>query len=156
MAVAGDPAPQLELDAAVGHLGAIGEVGQGERDPHRHEAELVVQVAADRVLQRLVRARVATARVGPHTRERALALGFSGAWIGNLTALEPYRPLFLGTALLALFFAGRRIFRPAQVCKPGEVCAIPQVRATYKLIFWVVALLVLVALGFPYVMPFFY
>lgn len=85
-----------------------------------------------------------------------VALGFSGAWIGNLTALEPYRPLFLGTALLALFFAGRRIFRPAQVCKPGEVCAIPQVRATYKLIFWVVALLVLVALGFPYVMPFFY
>jgi mercuric ion transport protein len=85
-----------------------------------------------------------------------VALGFSGAWIGNLTALEPYRPLFLGTALLALFFARRRIFRPVQVCKPGEACAIPQVRATYKLIFWVVALLVLVALGFPYVMPFFY
>jgi mercuric ion transport protein len=38
----------------------------------------------------------------------------------------------------------------------GEVCAIPQVRATYKLIFWIVAALVLVALGFPYVMPFFY
>jgi hypothetical protein len=41
-------------------------------------------------------------------------------------------------------------------CKPGEVCAIPQVRTTYKLIFWIVAVLVLVALGFPYVMPFFY
>lgn len=23
-----------------------------------------------------------------------VALGFSGAWIGNLTVLEPYRPLF--------------------------------------------------------------
>ncbi|HCV9856412.1 TPA: mercuric transport protein, partial [Klebsiella pneumoniae] len=44
----------------------------------------------------------------------------------------------------------------AQACKPGEVCAIPQVRATYKLIFWIVAALVLVSLGFPYVMPFFY
>ncbi|MBF6989432.1 mercuric ion transporter MerT [Cupriavidus sp. IK-TO18] len=85
-----------------------------------------------------------------------VALGFSGAWIGNLTALEPYRPLFIGTALVALFLGWRRIFRPAQICKPGEACAIPQVRATYKLIFWVVALLVLVALGFPYVMPFFY
>jgi hypothetical protein len=40
--------------------------------------------------------------------------------------------------------------------QPGEVCAIPQVRTTYKLIFWFVAVLVLVALGFPYVMPFFY
>ncbi|AMR78369.1 MULTISPECIES: mercuric ion transporter MerT [Burkholderiaceae] len=85
-----------------------------------------------------------------------IALGFSGAWIGNLTALEPYRPLFLGTAVLALFVAWRRVLRPAQVCKPGEACAIPRVRATYKLIFWVVALLVLVALGFPYVMPWFY
>ncbi|GCB05264.1 mercuric ion transporter MerT [Ralstonia sp. SET104] len=85
-----------------------------------------------------------------------VALGVSGAWIGNLTALEPYRPIFIGTALVALFFARRRIFRPATACKPGEVCAIPQVRATYKLIFWIVAALVLVALGFPYVLPFFY
>ncbi|ESS14739.1 putative mercuric transport protein [Betaproteobacteria bacterium MOLA814] len=85
-----------------------------------------------------------------------LALGFSGAWIGNLTALEPYRPLFIGTAVIALFFAWRRIYRPAQACKPGDVCAISQVSATYKLIFWVVAALVLVALGFPYVLSLFY
>lgn len=85
-----------------------------------------------------------------------VALGFSGAWIGNLTVLEPYRPIFIGVALVALFFAWRRIFRSPQVCKPGEVCAIPQVRTTYKFIFWSVAALVLVALGFPYVVPFFY
>lgn len=85
-----------------------------------------------------------------------VALGFSGAWISNLTALEPYRPLFISTALVAMFFAWRRIFRPVQECKPGEVCAIPRVRTTYKLIFWIVAMLVIVALGFPYVLPFFY
>lgn len=85
-----------------------------------------------------------------------IALGFSGAWIGNLTALEPYRPIFIGVALLALFLAGRQIFRPVAACKPGELCAIPQVRATYKLTFWIVVVLVLVALGFPYVAPFFY
>lgn len=78
-----------------------------------------------------------------------VALGFSGAWIGNLTALEPYRPIFIGAALMALFFSWRRIYRPATACKPGEVCAIPQVRTTYKLIFWIVAALVVVALGFP-------
>ena len=85
-----------------------------------------------------------------------VALGFSGAWIGNLAVLEPYRPLFIGAALVALFFAYRRIFHPVQVCKPGEVCTIPQVRTTYKLIFWVVIALVLVALAFPYIAPFFY
>lgn len=85
-----------------------------------------------------------------------VTLGFSGAWIGNLTILEPYRPIFIGVALVAMVFAWRRIYRPAQDCKPGEVCAIPQVRGAYMLIFWVVAALVLVALGFPYVLPLFY
>ncbi|MFZ3204308.1 MAG: mercuric ion transporter MerT [Pseudomonas sp.] len=85
-----------------------------------------------------------------------ITLGFSGAWIGNLSVLEPYRPLFIGAALLALFFAWRRIFRPARVCTAGEVCAIPQVRRSYKLLFWVVLALVLVALGFPYLLPWFY
>jgi mercuric ion transport protein len=85
-----------------------------------------------------------------------VTLGFSGAWIGNLTILEPYRPLFIGAALVALFFAWRRLFRPAQACEPGEVCAVPQVRVTYRIIFWVVVALVLVALVFPYVLPLFY
>jgi mercuric ion transport protein len=85
-----------------------------------------------------------------------VTLGFSGAWIGNLTVLEPYRPIFIGAALVAMFFAWRCIFRPVQACKPDEVCAIPQVRTTYKLIFWIVAALVLIALGFPFVVPFFY
>lgn len=85
-----------------------------------------------------------------------VALGFSGAWISNLTLLEPYRPIFIGAALIALFFAWRRIFRPAHACKPGEICAIPRVRTLYKLMFWIVVALVVVAFGFPYVLPFFY
>jgi mercuric ion transport protein len=85
-----------------------------------------------------------------------VTLGFSGAWIGNLTALEPYRPVFIGVALVAMFFAWRRIYRPAQACKPGEVCAIPQVRSTYKAVFWIVGALVLIALAFPYVLRLFY
>jgi mercuric ion transport protein len=83
-------------------------------------------------------------------------LGFSGAWIGNLTLLEPYRPFFIGGALLALFFAWRRIWRPAAACAPGEVCALPEVRRSYRFLFWLVSGLVVVALGFPYVMPLFY
>jgi len=85
-----------------------------------------------------------------------VALGFSGAWIGNLTVLEPYRPLFIGAALVAMAFAYRRVFRSARACEPGEVCAVPKVRTTYKVIFWAVAALVLVALAFPYVLPLFY
>ena len=85
-----------------------------------------------------------------------VALGFSGAWIGNLSALEPYRPWFIGVAVIALFFAGRRIFRPASACKPGEVCAIPTVRRAYKVLFGVVSGLVVVALAYPFLARFFY
>ena len=85
-----------------------------------------------------------------------ITLGFSGAWISNLTVLEPYRPIFLGTALVALFFAWQRIYRPDSTCKPGEVCALPQTKRIYKITFWVVAFLVLVALTFPYIAPLFY
>lgn len=85
-----------------------------------------------------------------------ISLGFSGAWIGNLTILEPYRPIFIGAALVAMFFAYRNIFRPVQACKPGEICSIPRVRIAYKIIFWIVAVLVVVALAFPYILPLFY
>ncbi len=85
-----------------------------------------------------------------------VALGLSGAWIGNLTRLEPYRPFFIAGALVALFFAGRRIFRPAQACQPGEVCAVPQTRRIYKIVFGIVSALVVIALAFPYVVKLFY
>lgn len=85
-----------------------------------------------------------------------LMLGFSGAWIANLTALEPYRPMFVAAAVVALFFAYRQIFRPAVACTPGEVCAVPQVRTTYKAIFGLVAVLILIAVSFPFVAPLFY
>ena len=85
-----------------------------------------------------------------------IALGVSGAWIGNLAALEPYRPWFIGAALVAMVFAWRRIYLPVGACQPGDVCAVPQVRTTYKVVFWIVALLILTALAFPYVLPIFY
>jgi mercuric ion transport protein len=85
-----------------------------------------------------------------------VTIGVSGAWIGNLTVLEPYRPIFIGVALVALLFAYWRIFRPAQACTRGEVCAVPRVKTAYKLIFWIMAALMGIALPFPYILPLFY
>ncbi len=85
-----------------------------------------------------------------------VSLGFSGAWIGQLTVLEPYRPWFIAVSLVAMFFAYRRIFRPATDCKPGEICAAPGVRKGYRITFFLVATLILIALIYPYVLPLFY
>jgi mercuric ion transport protein len=81
-------------------------------------------------------------------------LGFSGAWIGKLRVLEPYSHYFMVLALLAMYFAYRQIYRPQQDCKPGEVCAIPQVRILYKIIFWLVVVLILIGLAYPYILPY--
>lgn len=85
-----------------------------------------------------------------------LSLGVSGAWIGHLTALEPWQPIFLGTAIVAMLLAGRRIWRPAATCAPGEACALPHVRRGYQALFVLVAALVLLALVFPLIAPWFY
>ena len=85
-----------------------------------------------------------------------VSLGIGGAWISNFTVLEPYRPYFLGAALIALALAWRRIYRPQAGCAPGEVCALPQKRRVYKILFWTVLVLVLAAFGFPYLAPLFY
>lgn len=84
-----------------------------------------------------------------------VAVGFGGAWLANLAALEPYRPVFAGISLICLAFAWRRIYRPVTECKPGEACAVPAVRRWYKIGFWAVAVLLVVMFSFPYVVPFF-
>jgi len=85
-----------------------------------------------------------------------VSIGLSGAWIGNLTKLEPYRPFFLLIAIVTMGFAYRHIYRAESECKPGEVCALPETKRAYKAIFWVVTVLIVIALGFPFVVPYFY
>lgn len=85
-----------------------------------------------------------------------VSLGLGGAWLSNLRALQPYQPIFIGIAVVALVFAYMRIFRPAAECRPGEACALPRARRGYKVMFWIVAGLVVAALAFPYAAPLFY
>jgi len=85
-------------------------------------------------------------------------LGIGGAWVANLAVLEPFRPYFLGAAVIALFFAWKKIYRTpaAAACTPGSLCAMPQTNRIYKVLFWMVAVLVVLAMVFPYLAPLFY
>lgn len=47
-----------------------------------------------------------------------VSVGVSGAWIGNLTALAPYQPLFVALAVLCLGLGFWLVHRPA-----GSACA---------------------------------
>ena len=79
-------------------------------------------------------------------------LGLGGAWLANLHALYAYRWLFLGLSAIVLFFAWRRLYRPATECADGEVCAVPTVKRGYRVLFWVVTALVALSAVAPYVL----
>ena len=85
-----------------------------------------------------------------------LTLGISGAWIGSLTALEPFRPFFIGLTLLFLGVAFRKLYLAPQTCAPGTSCAEPRVIKRQRLTFWIVAALLLGLLMVPVVVPLIY
>lgn len=81
-----------------------------------------------------------------------VSLGIGGAWVSNLTMLEPYRPIFIGIAFICMAFAYHKIYsaKPANACLPNTLCAKPQTNKNYRVIFWIVSILVLIALLYPY------
>lgn len=85
-----------------------------------------------------------------------LALGIGGTWIGSLTAMEPYRPFFIGLTLLFLGLAFRQLYRVAPACTPDTPCADPRTIKRQRLTFWSVAVLLLGLLAVPWLAPLFY
>ncbi len=85
-----------------------------------------------------------------------VSLGIGGAWMSSLTTFEPVRPVFI-LATLALFGAAYwKLYRAPEVCKPDEACADPRVRSRQRTIFWVMLLVVVPLLTFPWYASLFY
>ena len=80
-------------------------------------------------------------------------VGVSGAWIGNLTALEPYQPVFAAVALGLIGYGAYLVYwKPKAACADGSYCARPTSSRAAKIGLWSAAVLVVVAVGFPYVL----
>lgn len=81
-----------------------------------------------------------------------VVLGLGGAWLSHLHALYPFRWLFIGGAAVALVFAWRRLYRPQTECSEGEVCAVPEVKRAYRILFWVITGLVVLSAVAPWLL----
>lgn len=81
-----------------------------------------------------------------------VVLGLGGAWMSTLHALFPYRWLFIGGAALALFLAWRRLYQTPDDCDEGQACAKPTVQKRYRILFWLVVILLVVSAFAPYVL----
>ena len=79
--------------------------------------------------------------------------GVSGAWIGNLTALKAYQPLFIGLAVACLGGGYYAVYRKPKTadCVEGSYCASPSSRRTAKVGLWIATLLIIIAVGFPHI-----
>ena len=84
-----------------------------------------------------------------------LLLGISGAWVGNLLAFEPYRPIFIGITFGLLALAYYKLYVAPQVCAPDQTCTNPLVLRRQRLVFWVVGALMVILLALPKVASFF-
>jgi len=84
--------------------------------------------------------------------------GISGAWISNLTLLEPYKWIFILATLGFMAYAWNKIYRAplAADCEPGTLCALPQTNRRYRALFWIASVLVALMLIAPYFAPLFY
>lgn len=87
-----------------------------------------------------------------------LALGVSGAWIGTLTAFEPFRPYLAVLSFGFLGFGFYRVYRKpkAEECQDGSYCANPRSDRINKTVLWVVTISILGLLAFPRVAPHLY
>ena len=86
-----------------------------------------------------------------------ITLGASGAWIGNLTALKAYQPLFLTVTVAFLTFGFWQVYgRSKKACEEGSYCATPTADRLVKSALWIATVLVVIALTIDLWAPLFY
>jgi mercuric ion transport protein len=85
-----------------------------------------------------------------------VSLGLGGAWLANLTVLEPVRPIFIMLTLAFIGFAFYQLYVTPRTCKPGMVCADAETLNKQRMIYWVVTIPLMGLLAFPWFAPLFY
>jgi mercuric ion transport protein len=85
-----------------------------------------------------------------------LSLGIGGAWVATLTAFEPWRPIFLGLAVLFIGLSFYKLYLIKPSCEAGKPCAEEEVIRKQRFIFWSVTIPLLGLLAFPWFAPLFY
>lgn len=81
------------------------------------------------------------------------SLGVSGAWIGNLIALEPYKPIFIVITLGFLGYGYWMVYRKPRACAEGETCARPLSNRLVKSALWASTILIVIALFWNWIAP---
>lgn len=85
-----------------------------------------------------------------------LSMGIGGAWISHLTALEPYRPVFIVLTVLLLGFAFWKLYLVPQSCAVEDECVADRTRNVQRILFWIFVPITLALIASPWILPIFY
>jgi mercuric ion transport protein len=86
-----------------------------------------------------------------------ITLGASGAWIGNLTALKAYQPVFVIVTLVFLGLGFWQVYgKSKRPCEDSLTCATPKSNRIIKSALWIATVLVAIALTVDLWAPLFY
>ncbi|MCZ6501256.1 MAG: mercuric transporter MerT family protein [Gammaproteobacteria bacterium] len=81
-----------------------------------------------------------------------LSLGMGGAWMGNLTAMAPYQPIFTVITFGFLGYGYYLVYWKSKAdCVDGDVCARPISQRIVKVALIAATLLVLAATAVQYI-----
>lgn len=84
-----------------------------------------------------------------------VALSFLGAsGLAFAAALEPYRPHFLALTLISLALGFYFTYRPAKKECVAGTCVASKSRKLQMLFLWIVTVMVLALIAFPYLVPY--
>lgn len=82
------------------------------------------------------------------------SIGAGGVWIGNLTALTPYQPIFLAVTFGFLGYGFYLVYRkPKPACDTDAACSDPAPNRVVKGALWSATVLAGAALAFPWYAP---
>ncbi len=81
------------------------------------------------------------------------SMGISGAWIGNLTALAAYKPIFIVLTFGFLGYGYWLVYRKPKACAEGEVCARPLPNRLVKTALIGSTILILIATFWTWIAP---
>lgn len=88
------------------------------------------------------------------------SLGITGAWMSQLTALEPYQPYFIALVLLMLAGGFYTVYRKpdsgcgASNCETAGYCGTPRAERIIKIALWSATALIALVLAWPYLVPY--
>lgn len=85
-----------------------------------------------------------------------VSLGITGSWLSSLTAMAPYRPIFIGLTVLFLGLAFYQLYFRPKACASDRPCADLAVLKRQRLVFWIVAGSALGLLATPWLVLLFY